>query len=149
MKGSKPSLKNVVPLREDAPRPVPGAPEFLSGEAVKIWDDLAPYLVARDRLEPHHVYQFATYCQSVANFLAATFTIDCEGMFYEVQGRNGKQQKRHPAVAVQAEAMNAMRRDSALFGLSPVDDQRMQSGGQGDLFDDLMTQLRGGTGATG
>jgi len=39
-----------------------------------------------------------------------------------------------------------MRRDSALFGLSPVDDARLKGGGsQGDLFAEVMNQLKNGT----
>ncbi|WP_277620964.1 hypothetical protein [Pseudophaeobacter leonis] len=39
--------------------------------------------------------------------------------------------------------MTAMRRDAALFGLSPVDAARLSDGGQGDLFDQVMVQLNG------
>jgi hypothetical protein len=49
--------------------------------------------------------------------------------------------------SVQQESLSAMTRLSALFGLSPVDDARLKSGGgQGDLFDRLMEQLKNGSG---
>ena len=143
MKGAKPQMKNVVPMREDMTRPVPSAPEFMSEEARRVWDELAPYLVIRERLEPLHTYQLASYCESVANFVAATACIAVEGMWYTVETRNGVQQKKTAAWGQQQEAMNAMRRDSALFGLSPVDELRMSSGNQGDLFDDILGQLKG------
>lgn len=145
MKGSKPSLSNVVPMKGDPQRHVPDAPEWMSSEARDVWDDLAPHLVAKDRLRPEFAYQFASYCESVANFMAATACIAIEGRYYETQTRNGKQQKKTASWGQQQEALNQMRRDSALFGLSPVDELRLSTGGQGDLFAELMDQLKNGS----
>jgi len=143
MKGKKPSLKNVIPMKGDIQRHVPEAPSFLDDEARKIWNELAPELVKKDLLEPLYSYQFAGYCVCVANFIAATACLALEGLYYEVKTRNGVQQKKRAAWGIQQEAMAGMRRDSALFGLSPVDAVRLGTGGQGDLFDDLMDKLNG------
>lgn len=143
MKGKKPNLKNVVPMRGDIQRHVPEAPEYLDVEARKVWDDLAPELIKKERLEPLYSYQFASYCSCVANFIAATACLALEGLYYEVKTRNGVQQKKRAAWGIQQEAMSGMRRDSALFGLSPVDTARLSTEGQGDLFDEVMKQLNG------
>lgn len=145
MKGAKPGLDNVVPMKGDIVRKVPDAPDWMSFEGRKVWEELAGMLVAKERLAPDHHYQFAAYCESVANFIQGTALIATNGMWYEVETRNGRQQKKTAGWALQQEAMNAMRRDSALFGLSPVDDARLGAGGQGDLFDELMKQLKNGT----
>ncbi len=149
MKGKKPSLENVVPMKADLAKPVPVAPDFLGNTARDVWDELAPALVAKDRLDPLYQYQFGCYCENVAAFIAATNDLALHGYYYETKTRNGEQQKKRAAWGQQQEAMNQMRRDAALFGLSPVDDTRLSGGGQGDLFDDMMAQLKGGSGASG
>ena len=143
MKGKKPELSNVVPMKGDVQKHVPEAPDYMSSRGREIWEELAPELVRKDRLEPAYVHQFASYCESVANFIGATHSVAIEGMYYEVKTRNGKQQKKTAAFNVQQESANAMRRDAALFGLTPVDAIRLTTGGQGDLFDDLEKMLNG------
>lgn len=144
MKGRKPVLGNVVPFKTEGAeaRHVPEAPEFMTDEARRVWDELAPFLVQRDRLQPEFTYQFAAYCESVANFLATTACLALEGLYFETETRNGRQQKKVAAWGQQQEAMAAMSRFSALFGLSPVDAARLKVTGQGDLFKDLMRQLQ-------
>ncbi|MDB6177926.1 P27 family phage terminase small subunit [Paracoccus sp. Z330] len=144
MRGSKPSLDNVVPMKGDmAARHIPEPLPHMAGRSVEVWKELAPLLVAKDRLDPLYLYQFASYCEAVANFIDATYSIGMEGMYYEVETRNGRQQKATAASRAQQEAMNQMRRDSALFGLSPVDAARISAGAQGDLFEDIMRKIDG------
>ena len=143
MKGAKPNLSNVIPMKGDAPRPVPKSPSYMTEKGAEVWEELAPILTPKDRLLPEYHYQFAVYCECVANFILATGKLACEGTFYEIKGRNGVQKKRNPAAVAQGEAMNNMRRDSALFGLSPVDAARLNTGEQGDLFDQVLAQLNG------
>lgn len=146
MKGKKPGLANVIPMKGDMPKRVPDPPADMSGKAAEVWVELAPHLVAKDRLEPAYHYQFRSYCENVATFIAATFSVEVEGLYYEVETRNGRQQKATAALKIQMAAMDQMRRDSALFGLSPVDDARLRGGGsQGDLFAEVMNQLKHGT----
>jgi P27 family predicted phage terminase small subunit len=146
MKGAKPGItQNVIPMKGDIRKHVPDPPDDMSGRAAEVWQELAPLLVAKDRFDPLFVYQFRSYCQNVANFIDATLSVEVEGLYFEAGGgRNGRQQKKSAAFTVQQEAMNQMRRDSALFGLSPVDSMRIAAGSQGDLFDDIMSKLDGG-----
>lgn len=143
MKGPKPKLDNVVPMKGGMPDAVPEPPVLMTEVAADVWAELAPHLVAKQRLDVTYRYQFASYCEAVANFIRATNDVALNGMFYEVKTRNGLQQKKTAAWSSQQEAMNQMRRDSALFGLSPVDNARMTDGGQGDLFDQIMKGLKG------
>ena len=145
MKGAKPDLRNVIPMKGDvAMRPVPDAPDFMSDTARKVWDELAGGLVGKGRLEPQFIYQFAAYCEAVAAFIETTGCIAMEGRYYETQTRNGLQQKKTASWGQQQEAISTMGRLSALFGMSPVDEARLKVTGQGDLFKDLMDQLKHG-----
>lgn len=144
MKGAKPALDNVVPMKGDMTATVPDAPEFMSEDARRVWDELAHVLVSKDRLKPHYQYQFASYCEAVANFIHATADIATMGKYYSVKTRNGMQEKKRAAWGQQQESMNQMRRDAALFGLTPVDERRLAGSGQGDLFDEILRKLNGG-----
>ncbi len=67
----------------------------------------------------------------MSNFITSTNAVAMEGLFYDTgEGPNGNQKRKHPALTLQETAMTAMRRDAALFGLSPVDAARLGYGGQ-------------------
>jgi len=147
MKGAKPTpTGNVIPMKGEGDKPVPEPFEWMTELGRDVWTDLAPELVRMDRLLPHFRHQFASYCEAVANFIRGTNDIAMHGVWYETKTRNGMQQKKTAAWTTQSEAANHMRRDAALFGLTPVDESRIGGGGQGDLFDQLMDQLKGNQG---
>ena len=150
MKGAKPTpVGNVVPMKGDATKAAPEPFEWMSELGRDVWRELASELARMDRLEIHYRHQFASYCEAVSNFISSTNDLAMHGLWYETgKGRNGNQQRKAAALAIQSEAMNHMRRDAALFGLTPVDESRISSGGQGDLFDKLMDQLKGGPSAS-
>jgi P27 family predicted phage terminase small subunit len=131
-------------MKGDIQKEVPPAPDFLCETGREVWNELAPELAKSGRVELLYKYQFGSYCASVANFISATNELALEGLFYETgKGRNGNQKRRHPAIGLQETAMGNMRRESALFGLSPVDAARLETGGQGDLFEEVLKQLNG------
>jgi len=125
-------------------RPVPPAPDFMSDEGRKVWEDLAPHLVKLDRLKPHYELQLAAYCEAAGDFIRFTGEIAAFGSWFTTQTRNGTQEKKRATWGQRNDALATMTRLSALFGLSPVDERRLAVSNQGDLFDDLMRQLRGG-----
>ncbi|MCG7623197.1 phage terminase small subunit P27 family [Epibacterium sp. Ofav1-8] len=144
MKGRKPNLENVIPMKGDMPKEVPAAPDWMDEIARDVWDELVPELVKKERMELLFKYQFSSYCVAVANFITSTNTVAMEGQFYDTgKGRNGNQKRHHPALKLQEASAATMRRDAALFGLSPVDEARLGAGSQGDLFDEVMKQLNG------
>lgn len=144
MKGRKPNMDNVVPMREEMPKPVPAAHDLMSEPAKAVWERLAPELVKFDRLKPHFEDIFAAYCESVADVIELTSNIALEGRTYAVKTRNGMQQKKTANWQARQDALANMRQLGALFGMTPVDEARLSTGAQGDLFDDLLRQLRGG-----
>jgi P27 family predicted phage terminase small subunit len=144
MKGAKPKVSNVVPMRGDALGHVPEAPDWMSHEGREVWERLAPIMVARKRLEPHFEDTFAAYCESVAAFIRCTGDVAIMGSYYSVKTRNGMQEKHRAVFTQQQAALSNMQRLSSLFGMSPVDESRLKIGGQGDLFDEILAKLDGG-----
>lgn len=144
MRGRKPALDNVVPMKGTVEKHVPEAPDWMPKIAQEVWEELAPSLVAKGKLDPDYTRNFEAYCVSVANFVETTICIELEGRYYETQTRNGTQQKKTASWGQQQEAMAAMRQFGAGYGLTPVDDARLKGGGQGDLFAMLKEQLDGG-----
>ncbi|MEP2782314.1 MAG: phage terminase small subunit P27 family [Pseudoruegeria sp.] len=143
MKGAKPQLNNVVPMAGDAKRPVPDAPDWMSSGGREVWDELAATLISKDRLQSHHTQMFAAYCEAVSDFIEQTGNLAMTGQFYEVETRNGNQEKKRASWGLRQDALANMRQLSALFGFSPVDEARLSTGGQGDLFKQVMDHLNG------
>lgn len=143
MKGAKPKVDNVVPMKGDALRHVPDAPDFMSDEGRAVWARLAAMLVAKDRLQPHFADMFAAYCEAVADFIRFTGDIAMMGSYFTTKTRNGDQEKKRAAWGQRQDALATMRQLSAVFGMSPVDEARISAGGQGDLFADILDQISG------
>ncbi|RBO51942.1 phage terminase small subunit P27 family [Rhodovulum sp. BSW8] len=143
MRGQKPKLDNVVPMKADQTAPVPEAPDWMSAEGRDVWDRLAPVLVAKRRLDPAYEDPFAMYCESVADVIRFTGDIAAFGSWYEVETRNGRQQKKRAVWGQRQDAIATMNQLAARFGMTPVDEARMSAGGQGDLFGEILRTLDG------
>lgn len=151
MRGAKPKLKNVVPMRPDdvevarlrqkairrainqlMPR------EPMSVELKAEWQRVAKILAdpTVDRLKARYVDTILEYCRATVRlrgFRAAMPTLNLE--VYRVQSRNGDQVKSHPYVAQLNETWRQWRSLVAMLGLSPTDERNLLPG-QGDLFDE-------------
>ena len=143
MKGSKPKVDNVIPMKGDVVRPVPDAPEFMTSEGRDVWGRLAPVMMAKNRLEPHYEDMFAGYCEAVADFIRHTGDLAAMGSYYQTKTRNGLQEKKRAAWGQRQDALATMQRIGALFGMSPVDEQRISNGAQGSFLDELEKALSG------
>lgn len=143
MRGAKPSLENVIPMKGDVIRRAPPAPDHLQDEDREVWERLAPILINKGRLEPEYEDSFAAFCIMAGQVFRSASDIAIMGTYYEVDTRNGKQQKHRAAWVQLQQAIAVMNQLSARFGLTPVDDARLKGGAQGDLFDDLMRRLDG------
>ena len=144
MKGAKPSLDNVLPFKGDTKRPVPPAPDFMSDEGRRVWEELAPHLVQKDRLDPVYEINFASYCEAAADFIRLTGEIAAYGSWFTTKTRAGTQEKHRATWKQRMDTIAIMMRWSAVFGLTPVDEKRIGLVGQGDLFGEMMRQLNGG-----
>lgn len=143
MKGAKPHLTNVVPMKGDFDGRVPDAPDWMSEDGRVAWRELAPIMVQKKRLEPHHHHPFAVYCESVADVIRFTGDLAAFGTYYEVETRNGLQQKKRAVWGQRQDAISTMNQLAARFGMTPVDEARLTISGQGDLFKDLKEMLDG------
>lgn len=143
MRGAKPKLDNVVPMKGDVQRPVPPAPDLMSEGGKAVWERLAPELVRLDRLKPEFEDMFLAYCESVNDVIELTSNIAMDGRTYSVKTRNGLQQKKTADWQARQDALANLRQLGALFGMSPVDEARLSGSGQGDLFDLLEKTLNG------
>ncbi|MTH76324.1 P27 family phage terminase small subunit [Paracoccus aestuariivivens] len=143
MRGAKPSLDNVIPMKGEQTRRAPAAPEHLDDHAREVWERLAPVLINKGRLEPEYEDTFAAYCVMAGHVVAMSHEVAMMGSWYEVQTRNGMQQKHRASWVQLTQAVAGMNQLAARFGLTPVDEARLKGGAQGDLFADLMRSLDG------
>ncbi|MDE4302861.1 P27 family phage terminase small subunit [Phaeobacter gallaeciensis] len=143
MKGKKPNLHNVVPMKGDVQKKAPEAPDLLSEGAKAVWVRLAPEMVRKDRLEPIFEDLFGQFCEAANDVIELSSIIAMEGRTYTVKTRNGMQQKKTAAWQARLDALATLKALGGLFGLSPVDDKRLSNPGQGDLFDEMVKQLNG------
>ena len=143
MRGSKPRLDNVIPMKGDMTAPVPDPMSEMSAEGRAVWERVVPHVVQKGHWDDSFADMFAVYCEAAADFLKFTGEIAAFGAWYEVLTRNGMQQKKRAVWGLRQDAVTTMNQLAARFGLTPVDAARLKSGGQRDLFDDLMRQLDG------
>lgn len=151
MRGAKPKLKNVVPMRS-ADDPQSGIareqaiksairqlmPRGLSKELQAEWRRVARILAdpTVDRLKARYVDVICEYCRATVRLRTlrdAMPTVAAE--VYRVKSRNGDQIKSHPFVAQVNEQWRQWRSLVAMLGLSPTDERNLLPG-QGDLFDE-------------
>ncbi|MBR1206973.1 MULTISPECIES: P27 family phage terminase small subunit [unclassified Bradyrhizobium] len=150
MRGAKPKLRNVVPMRpddQDAAKRRRSAqlrlinklkPKGLSPELLKEYRRVAEILSepSVDRLKPRFLDTIVEYCRSTQrlnSLRSAMPTLAHE--IYRVKTRNGDQVKSHPYVAQVNEEWRKWRSLVAMLGLSPTDERNLLPG-QGDFFDE-------------
>ncbi len=143
MRGAKPNLGNVIPMKDDIADAVPNAPEWMSEDGRATWRELAPVMIRKKRLEPHHHQPFAVYCEAVSDVIRFTGDLAAFGHYYEVKTRNGLQQKKRAMWGLRQDAISVMNQLAARFGMTPVDEARLSVGAQGDFFKDMMDALNG------
>ena len=83
MKGQKPKLDNVIPMRGNTGRPVPPAPSLLSEGGKKVWDRLAPEMIRQGRLEPHFEDLFGAVCEGANDVIELSSTLAMEEDKYD------------------------------------------------------------------
>ncbi len=156
---------NVIPLTKDGRDLGPEArkreavdlaaslkPSGMPADVAAFWDDVAPALAERNRLDPLFVWSLVELCHCLAKmaeyraFFKSHERIEFGdkvvtqpvGETYEVTGRNGKQMKSRPEVAQFNETRRTALRLFAEFGMTPSAARALNSAvGQGDFFDDF------------
>lgn len=132
-RGPQPAPRALRVLRggDPAPEPVPSLtgcpepPDWLSEDALQVWDGLADDLHGRQVLTGWDGEGFASYCDAVARRARAARHLDADGEVVEaaVFDRNGQQQGTRQVRSlwwqVWKDADGAVQRWGGRFGLTP------------------------------
>jgi len=112
MKGAKPAMSNVVPMKGDGlttPEPL----DWMSGHGREVWAELTPILVRNRHWQPQFAYEWAEYCEAAGDFVRFTGDIAAFGSWRENGGgRNGIMEKDRRVWRQRAEAMATMQRQA-------------------------------------
>jgi len=123
MRGRKPEISTDA----EALRKVPAPPSWMAKDAKTEWRRIMPELVRRRILTDADMGAVEAYCTATARIREAERTIAKEGL---ISGN-----RKHPAVAIQNDAMTTARQLAAELGLTPVSRSRpvMREGAEDDL----------------
>lgn len=114
-------------------------PASVKKDALKLWNALAPKLMAAKLLTPTDVPAFARYCRLSARWEEAEKELDADGITYESESNHGKLKRAHPAAMLSLRYSRELMALETQFGLLPAERQRImatraQTGITGDLF---------------
>jgi P27 family predicted phage terminase small subunit len=112
MRGRKPNVRTDAAAIGNVPNP----PAWLSKDAKAEWRRVMPLLVERRILTDADLGCVEAYCTAIGNVRAAQRILDAEGLTL-----NGR---KHPAFAIQNDAMTTARLLAAELGLTPVSRSR-------------------------
>ena len=123
------------------------APAWLVGEALDVWQRLAPRLEGMNLLRRIDAETFGRYCRNFANWLKANSMLDEQGLTYDVESEHGKYVRPHPATVIADRLERQLTTAEANFGLNPAERQRIFAAraamsAAGGLFDDVPEQRR-------
>ena len=116
MKGTKPHMR---PERD--PLGILPAPDWLADDARAEWDRVMPILAERRILTVADLGGLENYCVAIGTVRLMERQLQREG---HVLVTEGGAVKRHPALAVQSDAMTRARLLAAEMGLTPVSRSR-------------------------
>lgn len=106
--------------------PVKSAPpRHLKGKPLEVWKRTAPDLERLNLLRATDHNAFAVYCQTVADYWAATGKLKNTSKVYWTDSRHGKLQRINPWFIVQQRLVKAMLDYEDRFGLTPAARQRI------------------------
>lgn len=127
LKVVKGERKDRINRAEPIPSGEPQPPDWLDEEALAIWQEYAPDLIAKKVLTPWDVEEFATWCDWAKVHRQAVKHIRRLGELIETPvldrrgDKVGDKVERNPACITRREASDQMLRYGARFGLSPSD----------------------------
>lgn len=143
LKGGKKDESEPVP---DPDRPII-APDWLTAEALEVWDEYAPQLKGQRVLTSWDLEQFAAWCDAAVRRRVAVRMLEEEGevILADVFDRNGKptgkRRQRNEWLFVWKDASAVCAQIGARFGLTPADRTgvkrdggKQDNGGKGRLL---------------
>lgn len=116
------------------------APSWLKGDALKIFERMAPMLRSLKLLTEADAPAFARYCKHYARWLELQKRLDKHGDIYEIETASGKVRRADPAFIMADRLDRMLLAIEDRFGLNPAERQRIMAarantGAPGDLFD--------------
>lgn len=125
--------------RQGEPEPQKGSPATPAGlteieEA--IWSDVTSSLLGMGVLTVVDGAQLHRYAVLSARWIECEQVLRSEGMFYVVDGRNGRQTKPHPALAESRLLDASLRAMEAAYGLTPAARTRLRVAPMADAAGD-------------
>jgi P27 family predicted phage terminase small subunit len=115
------------------------APSWMKGEALSIFERMAPALRSMKLLTETDAPAFARYCKHYARWLELQKRLDKDGEFYEIETASGKVRRADPAFTMADRLDRMMLAFEDRFGLNPAERQRIMAarantGATGDMF---------------
>jgi len=117
-----------MPKRKQAPRdqdkavPIVQCPAELSADARKVWDEVAPLLIAEGRLTELSRIPFAIFCSAVADWFAANAALQTYGAVIKSPSGYPVQS---PYVSVASKHLDTILKLATEFGLTPASLRRI------------------------
>lgn len=129
------------------------APSWLKGDALKIFQRMAPTLRDQKLLTVIDVPTFSRYCKNFARWLDLQKRLDQNGDIYEIETASGKVRRADPAFVMADRVERMLLAVEDRFGINPAERQRIMAarantGTPGDLFSAGDAQKKSGDPAT-
>jgi len=119
--------KRPLNKREPKTSRVAKCPSWLTAEAKKEWNRIAPILKEMEILTAADQSALAVYCQAYADYIQAQKIIDKEGMTYEYTNKAGVSNiVTRPEVVIAHKNAETIRKFCVEFGLTPSSRGRIQ-----------------------
>jgi P27 family predicted phage terminase small subunit len=133
------SRKSKRAAPASAPAGAADAPAWLKGEALKIFQRMAPAMRSMKLLTETDAPAFSRYCKHFARWLELQKRLDKDGEFYEIVTASGTVRRADPAFTMADKLDRMMLAFEDRFGLNPAERQRIyaaraQTGATGDMF---------------
>lgn len=131
--------KKVTAAPALAPSASGSAPTWMKGEALKIFQRMAPMLRNMKLLTEADAPAFARYCKHYARWLELQKRLDKQGDIYEIETASGVVRRADPAFVMADRLDRMLLAIEDRFGLNPAERQRIMAarantGTPGDLF---------------
>ncbi len=128
-----------LPVNEPKPKPIaPDRPKWLTGEARKMWDRLAPELERLGLLTVVDGDALAAACQSYATWLECQLFMKKEGITYSHANVKGERNSTlRPEYYAADKALSQYKSFCTEFGLTPASRTRLGSPAEENLDDEM------------
>lgn len=100
--------------------------KFMTELTEAVWNFVRPELVAMKLVKRIDEPGLAIYCRAMAEYIAAIIELDRDGMTYSTNSaHSGVIHRLHPATRVRKEALQAMKEQAEVLGITPLARQRL------------------------